>query len=83
VERQFGKHDTLSIRNEYFDDIKGQRTGFQTKYTEHMVSWNHWIGSSIVFRPEVRFEHSYHIPAYDDGTKKNQLIVAGDMIWFY
>jgi len=83
VERQFGKHDTLSFRTEYFDDIKGQRTGFQTKYTEHMVSWNHWIGSSIVFRPEVRFEHSYLIPAYDDGTKKNQLIVAGDMIFFY
>jgi hypothetical protein len=83
VERQFGKKDTLSIRNEYFDDIKGQRTGYATKYTEHMISWNHWIGSSIVFRPEVRFEHSYLTPAYDDGTKKNQLIIAGDMIWFY
>jgi len=83
VERQFGKKDTLSIRNEYFDDIKGQRTGYKTKYTEHMVSWNHWIGSSIVFRPEIRFEHSYINPAYDNGTKKNQLIVAGDMIWFY
>ena len=83
VERQFGKHDTLSVRNEYFDDIKGQRTGYKTKYTEHMVSWNHWIGSSIVFRPEVRFERSYINPAYDNGTKKNQFIAAGDMIWFY
>ncbi len=83
VERQIGKHNTLSFRNEYFDDIKGQRTGYQTKYTEHEVAWNHWIGSSIVFRPEIRFEHSYLRPAYDDGTKKNQLIFAGDMIFFY
>jgi Putative beta-barrel porin-2, OmpL-like. bbp2/Carboxypeptidase regulatory-like domain len=83
VERQIGKKNTLSFRTEYFDDIKGQRTGYQSKYTEHMISWNHWIGSSLVFRPEVRFEHSYLIPAYDDGTKKNQLIVAGDVIWFY
>lgn len=83
VERQVGKKDTLSIRNEYFDDMKGQRTGYQTKYTEHTVSWNHWIGSSIVFRPEVRFERSYLRPAYDDGAKKNQFTVAGDMIWFY
>jgi len=83
VERQFGKKDTLSIRNEYFDDIKGQRTGYKTKYTEHLVSWNHWIGSSLVFRPEVRFERSYINPAYDNGTKKNQFIIAGDMIWFY
>jgi hypothetical protein len=83
VERQFGKKDTLSIRNEYFDDIKGQRTGYKTKYSEHLVSWNHWIGSSLVFRPEIRFERSYLMPAYDNGTKKNQFIVAGDMIWFY
>ena len=83
VERQFGKKDTLSIRNEFFDDMKGQRTGFKTKYTEHTISWNHWIGSSIVFRPEIRFERSYLLPAYDDGTKKNQVILSGDMIWFY
>jgi hypothetical protein len=83
VERQFGKKDTLSIRNEYFDDIKGQRTGYKSKYSEHLVSWNHWIGTSLVFRPEIRFERSYLMPAYDNGTKKNQFIVAGDMIWFY
>ncbi len=46
VERKLGKKDTLSIRNEYFDDIKGQRTGYKDRYTEHEVSWNHWIGSS-------------------------------------
>jgi hypothetical protein len=83
VERQFGKHDTLSIRNEYFDDIKGQRTGYKTRYTEHMVSWNHWIGSTIVFRPEVRFERAYNNAAYDNGTKKNQFVVSGDVIWFF
>jgi Putative beta-barrel porin-2, OmpL-like. bbp2/Carboxypeptidase regulatory-like domain len=83
VERQFGKKNTLSIRNEYFDDIRGQRTGYKTKYTEHTVSWNHWVGTSILFRPEVRFEHSYLLPAYDLGTKKSQFMIAGDMIWFY
>ncbi len=83
LERQVGKHNTLSIRNEYFDDIRGQRTGFKTKYTEHEIAWNHWIGSSIVFRPEIRYEHSYLIPAYDNGTKKSQFQIAGDMIWFY
>jgi hypothetical protein len=83
VERQFGRKDTLSIRNEYFDDIKGQRTGYKTKYSEHMLSWNHWIGSSLVFRPELRFERAYNFPAYDNGTKKNQFIASGDMIWFF
>jgi hypothetical protein len=83
VERQFGKKDTLSVRTEYFDDIKGQRTGTETKYTEHLVSWNHWIGTSLVFRPELRFERSYDRPAYDDQTKKNQFIAAADFVFFY
>jgi hypothetical protein len=83
VERQFGLHDTLSIRNEFVDDIKGQRTGIKTRYTEHLISWNHWIGTSLLFRPEVRFEHAYDNPAFDNGTKKSQLILAGDLIVFY
>jgi hypothetical protein len=83
VSRQIGKKDSLILRNEYFDDIKGQRTGFKTTYTEHDVSWNHWIGTTVVFRPELRYEHAYDAPAYDNGTKKSQLMFAADMIWFY
>jgi hypothetical protein len=31
----------------------------------------------------VRFERSYTVPAYDNGTKKNQFMVAGDVIYFF
>ena len=79
---QIGK-DSVTLRNEFFDDIKGQRTGFQTKYSEHDIGWNHWIGTTIVFRPEVRYDHSYDVPAYNNGTKKSQFMFAADMIWFY
>ncbi|HEV2383626.1 MAG TPA: TonB-dependent receptor [Terriglobia bacterium] len=83
VEKQFTPKDYLSIRNEYFDDMVGQRTGFKSRYTEHLIGWGHWIGSTILFRPEVRFERSYDVPAYDNGTKKNQLTLAGDIIYFF
>jgi hypothetical protein len=83
VNYEISKKNFISVRNEYFDDLKGQRTGFKTKYTEHMVSFNHWIGSTIVFRPEVRYEYSYDTPAFDNGQKKAQLMFAGDMIFFY
>ena len=83
VEKQFGKHDYLTIRNEYFDDIQGQRTGFKTKYTEHLLGWGHWIGTTILFRPELRYEHSYDVPAYNTGTKKDQLVFASDVIFFF
>jgi hypothetical protein len=83
VERQFGAHNTLSVRNEFVNDIKGQRTGIRTRYTEHLISWNHWIGTSLLFRPEIRYEHAYDNPPFDNGTKKSQLIFAGDVIVFY
>ena len=81
--RELSPHDYLTIRNEYFDDMKGQRTGFKTRYTEHLIGWGHWVGSTVLFRPELRFERSYDAPAYDNGTKRNQLTFACDMILFF
>src|SRR5579871_504545 len=83
VEKEFSKHDYFTIRNEYFDDIRGQRTGFKTRYTEHLIGWGHWMGTTVLFRPELRFERSYDTPAYDNGTKRNQLMLAGDVIYFF
>jgi hypothetical protein len=83
VEKEFNKHNYFTIRNEYMDDIVGQRTGFKTKYTEHLIGWGHWVGTTVLFRPELRFERSYDVPAYDNGTKKNQLMLAGDVIYFF
>jgi hypothetical protein len=83
ITRQMSKKDALILRTEFFDDIVGQRTGFKTRYSESEVSWNHWIGSTIVFRPELRYEVAFDSPAYDSGLKRRQLMLAGDVIWFY
>jgi hypothetical protein len=83
IEKQFSAKNYLTFRNEFFDDIKGQRTGTKTHYSEHLIGWGHWIGATVLLRPEIRFERSYDRPAYDLGTKKNQLTVAGDIIYFF
>lgn len=83
LEKQFSTKDYLSIRNEYFNDIKGQRTGFRAQYSEHLIGWGHWIGSTVLFRPELRFEHAYDAPAYNAGTKKSQLAFASDVIFHF
>jgi hypothetical protein len=83
VEREFNLHNYMSFRNEFVDDIKGQRTGYATKYSEHLISYGRWIGSTILFRPEVRLEHSYDVAAYDLGTKKTQFIAAGDFTYHF
>jgi hypothetical protein len=83
LENQFSAHDYLSIRNEFFDDFKGQRTGFKSRYTEHMIGWGHWIGTTVLWRPELRWERAYDSPAYNNGTRKNQLTFACDLILFF
>lgn len=83
LEYQMSPHDYLSIRNEFFDDFKGQRTGFKTRYTEHMLGWGHWIGTTVLWRPELRFERAYDSVAYNNGTKKNQFTFACDVILFF
>lgn len=83
LNRQISKTDFISLRTEYFDDLKGQRTGFKTPYSASLVSWNHWLGSTVVFRPELRFDHALDSPAYNNGTKKSQFMLAADVIWFY
>jgi hypothetical protein len=83
LEYQISKHNYLSIRNEYFDDMRGQRTGFRSRYSEHLFGWGHWVGSTVLFRPELRFERAYDAPAYDNGTRKSQFTLASDVILFF
>jgi len=99
LEDQLNAHNYISIRNEVFDDIRGQRTGTKGWYTEHLFGWGHWIGTTILFRPEVRWEHIYNpnlgltspppgtkneLPgSYDNGLRHSQLTLASDIIWFF
>jgi hypothetical protein len=80
LEKEFSKKNYLSIRNEFVDDHAGQRTGFRTRYSEHLIGWGHWVGSTVLFRPELRYEHAYDSPAYNAGTKHGQLVFASDII---
>jgi len=84
---KLSKVDYLVIRNEYFDDVRGQRTGTQTRYTTHAIGLGHWFNAwgenTGLFRPELRYEHSYNAPAYNLGTRRDQLILAADVVLLY
>jgi hypothetical protein len=81
--RQLKKKDFIAFRNELFDDLRGQRTGYKGLYVEDGISWNHWIGSTIVLRPELRWEHNFNNLAYDGGNRHSQFMFASDIIWFF
>jgi hypothetical protein len=50
---------SLNMRSEIVDDIKGQRTGTPGIFEEHMVGFDFWAGTSVTFRPELSYTHSF------------------------
>ena len=73
----------MSIRNEYYNDAVGQRTGHATHYSSHTLGFTHWVSQDLQLRPELRIDHSYDLAAYDNGKKRNQLLAAFDLILHY
>jgi len=80
---QFRPNAFLSIRTEFYDDYKGQRSGYATDYSENTIGITWFIGSVIELRPELRFDYSYQRPAFDGGRKWGQFTAATDAIFFY
>jgi len=80
---QFRPNAFLSFRNEFYDDYKGQRSGYATDYSENTIGVTWFIGSVIEIRPELRFDYSYKRPAFDGGRKWGQFTAATDAIFFY
>ena len=83
VQKELSTHDYLSFRSDFLNDKKGQRTGYQTRYSENTLSWNHWVGSTVQLRPEIRFDHAWDRPAYDNGRRSNQFTAAADLIFHF
>jgi hypothetical protein len=50
---------------------------------EHLLSYGRWIGSTVLFGPELRLEHSYDLKAHDLVTKKTQFLGAGDVTYHF
>ncbi|NYF78599.1 outer membrane beta-barrel protein [Granulicella arctica] len=80
LNQEINAHNFFTLRTDLLNDKKGQRTGHQTRYSEETLSFNHWIGNTIQLRPELRFDHAWDRPAYDNGTHHNQFTAATDLI---
>ncbi|GAA3750545.1 porin [Terriglobus aquaticus] len=83
VNKQLGPHNYLTLRNDLLNDKKGQRTGYAGKVSEWTFAWNHWIGSTIQLRPEIRFDHAWDRRTYNHGTAINQFTAASDLVFHF
>jgi len=73
----------ISIRNEWVNDKEGQRTGYATRYISNTIGLTHWVSQNIEVRPELRYEHSLDVPAYDVGKRSSQSTALLDVIFHF
>jgi len=80
---RLGPATFFTVRNELFDDIVGERTGYTSLYSEHSIGLTYWPNALITIRPELRFEHAYQAYAYDNGTRKSQFTAQCDVVFHF
>jgi hypothetical protein len=73
---QLSDRDYFVVRNEWWRDERGERSGFPTNYSSHAIALSHQFNDVLMIRPEIGFYHSYDVPAFDLG-KKNSIIIYG------
>jgi hypothetical protein len=76
---QLSPKSYITIRNEWWKDTRGERTGFPSTYTSNAFGYAVHLTPNILFRPEVGYYRSWTVPAFDLGTKKNLFMCAFDM----
>jgi hypothetical protein len=84
TEYKLGSKDFLSVRNDWLDDVDGERTGFATQYASWTVGVTHDLTALTEIRPELRYERAFNGPTpYDDGTRRDQYTFSVDIIQFF
>ncbi len=72
------RRDHFTVRNKWWRDQRGERSGYATSYSSHTIGFSHQFNDLIMIRPEIGFYHSYDVPAFNLGTTKNLLMYGFD-----
>jgi hypothetical protein len=73
------KSDFITLRNEWYHDERGMRTGFPGNYTSHTIGLTHNFNSVLQIRPEIGYYRNWNNPAFDLGTHKGLVLYGFDM----
>jgi hypothetical protein len=74
-----GRRDYITLRNEYWKDTDGERSGFPGVYTSHAIGWSHNFSPYFQIRPEFDYFRNWTMPAFDNGRRQNQFMLATDV----
>jgi len=78
---QVSKQDYFTIRNEYWVDQQGERSGFAGQYSSHTIGISHKFNALVMVRPEIGYYRNYDQPAFDLGTSKGMLMAGFDFTY--
>jgi hypothetical protein len=75
---EISRRDFITFRNEWWKDTDGERSGFPSTYTSNAIGLTHNFSPYIQIRPEICYYRSWTVPAFDNGTRKNEVMAAFD-----
>jgi hypothetical protein len=78
---QLSKRDYMTVRNEWWKDERGMRSGFAGNYTSHTIGLSHQFNDVLMLRPEIGYYRNWNQPAFDLGTKQGIWIYGFDLTW--
>jgi hypothetical protein len=81
LNREVNSRLYVGFRSDMLNDKKGQRTGIPGKYTENTLYATKTFGTTVMLRPELRFDHSWDNKGYNNGNARNQIFFGADLIY--
>lgn len=71
--------DFITVRNEYWRDVDGERSGFSGTYSSHAIGLTHNINTILQIRPEIGYYRNWTNQAFDLGKRNGMLMFGADM----
>jgi hypothetical protein len=75
----FTKNDYITLRNEWWRDTRGMRSGFAGNYTSNAVGITYNFNSLLQVRPEIGYYRNWNQGAFDLGARKDMLMGGLDV----
>ena len=76
---QVSNRDYITVRNEWWRDERGMRTGFAGHYYSGTLGLSHQFNDVVMIRPEVGYYRNFNRGAFDLGTEKAMTMVGASI----
>jgi Putative beta-barrel porin-2, OmpL-like. bbp2 len=80
---ELSKTDFITVRNEYWKDVDGERSGFPGAYSSHAIGLTHNFTAILQMRPEIGYYRNWNNKAFDLGKRKGMLLFGIDLTLRY